>query len=320
MSPLLRFLVFIAIALGALGVGILVRRRGPLPVFARRVHLSTVVCTWTPLSFFSFWRLQIGPELAAGLVFQTILLLFGWFVGEGIARWRGHSPREVAVFGAAAALSNQGFTMGAFICYNLLPDGETARDYAIAYVTFLAVLVVVLVYPLVNSRAAAGSMKFGRLLRVSFLTPRAAPLYGASLGLFFNLFDLQAPVFDYNRLSLMLFNVGAAGAYLGIGLNLGPLRRGGRLDEMQWQLALVKFALVPFCAWLLLSLSEAIGWRLHPTFRAVILIEAVMPAAITSVVIAGFFHLDAERAARLWLGNTIVFLAGPLWVLIFVWN
>ena len=210
-----------------------------------------------------------------------------------------------------------------------MPDGPTARDYAIMYVTFLAVLVVLLAYPLVNARAAAGTMSLPELARVSFITPKAAPLYAALAGFVLNRFDIAPPAFDYDAISFYLFNFGAAGAYLGIGMNLPLLVVGSqekskhervREREMQIGLALVKFVALPAAAALVLYGIGMTGPELHPTFRAVVAIEAVMPAAITSVVIASFFHLDAEQAGRLWLGNTLLFLLGPLWVLVWLFG
>jgi predicted permease len=137
-------------------------------------------------------------------------------------------------------------------------------------------------------------------------------LYGAALGALLAALDAPYPdVIDRFHLKDVLFYIGGGLAYFGIGLRL-KLGRPLQFLPHQTTLAVTRFAFMPLLVLALVLLSEALFGPLPPTARQVLLVEALMPTAIATVMLANLFRLDTALGSALWFWNTVLFGLVPL--------
>jgi len=301
------------------------RKRGWVNESASRaVHLWTVVLLWSPVSLISFWQLPVDGQVPRLIGLQLLMMLWGWFVISRVARLFGFDRDRTGVLTLSTVLSNQGFTLGAFLCYSILRPADQALSYAMAFVVSMQLFMVLIFYPvarryeLAARRDAEPEVVFddvpvGRLILSSFLDIRAAPMYAALAGLGLNGAALGMPRWLSGEGPFMtgLIFAGAAGSYLGIGLRLrmGDIRGHG-LNHLV--VGCAKFIAMPLAMAATLVALRWIGYPFKPLVEQVLLISSFMPTAMNSVIICNLFHLNARAASVLWLVNTVLFLAIPL--------
>lgn len=325
------FIVFAIFSGLSLLAGYLLRHRGVLHEDASRlVHLHTLIWLWSPVSVVAFWQIDMKPQLIVLMLIQPIMMLFAWGCAAVACRLLRLPPRQAGVLVLATVLTNQGFTLGAYLCYTLLEPDEQAMSYAIAFVTAMQVFMVIIFYPVaryyeLHTRAFAEGAAdreslppLPRLVLGSFFDIRAMPLYGAIVGTALNQTGVPVAGFIDNTAVLdIAFFVGAAGSYLGIGLRL---RIG---DVLQYKphhaaVALIKFLALPALAVGLIALLAYTPLALDALPASVVLICSACPSAINTVIISNLFHLDARLASILWLTNTALFVVLVLPVILTV--
>jgi len=288
------------------------RRRWVDEDWSRPLHLHTVVWIWSPVSIISFWNLKLEPQVITLMVLQPLTMLAGWGLVVLFAKARRMNRDETGVLTLCAALSNQGFTLGAYLCYVLFRPATDAMSYAIAFVTSMQVFMVVIFYPVARHYGPEPNQRIWRLVVGSFLDIRAAPLYAAVAGLILNVLDQPVPGWIETTPVLdVMFFIGAVGSYGGIGLRL-RLGDVARYLPHHLGLAAVKFLGMPALALAALFLLDAVGLGLSELAAKVIVVSCFMPSAIASVITPNLFHLDARMASVLWLTNTALFCAVPL--------
>ena len=310
-----KFIIFMIFSLLCLGGGYLAREKNFLKEeTSNTFHFYVVTMIWTPVSLLAFWKLEINIQLAYLLLSQPVLLLsiwgFVWLAGRLMKLERG----VTAVLILSCALSNVGFTMGAYLCYTLFENGDLAFSYAIACVSSFAICIILIFYPIASYYAAeapnrAETMK---LMAKSLVNVRSLSLHASLVGIVLNL--AGAPYPDWvHRIYLLdiLFFAAAAGNYLGIGLRL-QFRRGETRIALHAVTAAVKFVALPLLTLGILAMLKALGMAPSPLAAGVILLESCMPTAISAVMVANLFDLDSRLASELWFFNTLLFSARPL--------
>ncbi len=316
------FCVFNAVCLAA-GYG--ARRKNLLGEHtARPIHFITVSFVWGAVALLSLWRL---PPLNANLwliAIEPLLVAVPAFAVVPIARRLGCDNKQTGVIATSAGLGNLGFTLGAYLCYTLLagPDGqqgEAALAYAVAQVNLMAMAGVLMIYPLARHFGGeqSGDLSIPKLIATSFFDLRALMVHCAIVGVVLAYLGVPYPLVldDYHVIDL-LFYLGAFGGYFGIGLRLrlGDARMYLREHTL---LAAVKFAGIPLLSVGILALVNLTPVPLAALGQRVVIVEAFMPVAIQSVMIANLFHLDGRMASTLWLVNTVLFVLLPLPILVF---
>jgi predicted permease len=327
-DPTVKFLIFAAIsALGLVGGYTARRRRWLAERRSRHIHLFTIVFIWSPVCLRSFWRLDVDFELAQIMLLQPLFMLVGWAAVSIVGRAMKLPVAHRGVLVLCAALSNQGITLGAYLCFVLLKPGPEAMDYALAYVISMMLFMVVIFYPVAHiyqlnaSRTSPDDQAFSypRLLRESFVSLRAAPMYMAITGTVLSKLDVAMPeVMNDTLLVDAYLLAGSFGAYFG---NAMTLRLGDTAAYVRHHIALtvVKFMIVPgVTAAVLLVILPALGMGLSALPLRVLMLSAFMPSAMNSVIVSNLFHLDARMASSLWLTNTMVFCLVPLPIILLV--
>lgn len=314
------FCVFNALCLTA-GYG--ARRRNLLGEHtARPIHFVTVSFIWGAVALLSIWKL---PPQAANLwllAIEPLLVAVPAFAVIPIARRMGCDNKQTGVIATSAGLGNLGFTLGAYLCYTLLgseaTQGEAALAYAVAQVNLMAMSGVLMLYPLARhfGEPHARGQSVVRLIVINFLDLRALMVHCAIVGVVLAYMKVPYPaIIERYRVIDVLFYLGGFGGYFAIGLRLrlGDTRQYLREHAL---LAAVKFAGLPVLSLGVLALVNLTAAPLAPLGQKVVLVEAFMPVAIQSVIIANLFHLDGRMASTLWLVNTVLFSLLPLPVLV----
>jgi predicted permease len=325
-SRTITFLIFITFSLLCLALGYAARRKNWVDEhLSRPLHHFTLTWLWSPVSLLAFWGLDLtgdnGRQVTILMLAQPVLMIVGGAAMVPIMRAIHATRKAEGVMVLAGALSNHGFTLGSFLCYALLSDHDQALRYGIAYVTSMQVFMVIIFYPVASHYGSLEKVSLPRLMADAFLTTRAMPLYNAVIGFLLNLAGSRYPSewVDGYHVMQVLFFLGAAGSYFGIGLRL-------RLGDMAgvWKkhvaCGLVHFLLMP--AWTVFMLWAMPYLGVHPSglVHDVMVIEAFTPTAINIVIAANLFHLDPRLASVVWLVNTLAFCVAVLPPMLWWWR
>lgn len=318
-----RFLLFIAFSMSCFALGYLARRRGwAKPELSRPLHHHTLVWLWSPVTLLSFWGLPLREEaldLIVMMLCQPVLMIGAGGVMALMAIVLKCPREQRGPLILAAALSNHGFTLGAYLCYALLEPADDALRYGIAFVTSMQLFMTLIFYPVAYHYGPHTGASLGKLMLESFVTVRAMPLYFALAGLALNAAALPMPeqfIADYHVMDILFF-AGAVGSYGGIGLLMRFGDTWGAL-KLHVMVAFAQFLVHPLLTLGLIVLLPVIGLPLSPLPRDVMWIDSFTPAALNAVMVANIFHLDARLASVLWLWNTLLFCVGPLVALLMV--
>lgn len=323
MDPTVQFTIFCVFNAVCLAAGYGARRRKLLGEHtARPIHFFTVSFVWGAVALLSLWRLPPERSNLWLIAIEPLLVAIPAFAVVPIARRMGCDNKQTGVIAIAAGLGNLGFTLGAYLCYTLLggPEdrGDAALAYAVAQVNLMAMAGVLMMYPLARHFGGqhSGDRSVTRLIVTSFFDLRALMVHCAIVGVVLAYLEVPYPavIDDYWTIDV-LFYLGGFGGYFGIGLRLrlGDARRYLREHAL---LAAVKFAGIPLLSVVILAAVNLTHVPLAALGQRVVVVEAFMPMAIQSVIIANLFHLDGRMASTLWLVNTVLFVLLPLPVLV----
>lgn len=318
----IQFLIFILFCITSLVGGYTFRRRNWIHEdYSRQIHWITVVLVWPLAMLICLWRIPPKAENLWLLAIQPILMFCTAYGMIPLARFFRFTNAQTGVMVLGAGLSNNGFTLGAYLCYSLLEPPQEALAYGLAFVSVQVASMVMLIYPLAQhySRSSSESHPGGSILKLivsSYFNARAAALYTALAGITLAIMNVPFPkVIDQWHIVTILFYLGAFGGYFGIGLRL---RLGDSLSYSKHIMLLggVKFVAAPLVAAMVLMLIRSTPWPLNHLAQQVTSIESFMPAGIIMVMLANLFGLDARMASVLWMWNTVMFLAIPLGVIL----
>jgi predicted permease len=178
----------------------------------------------------------------------------------------------------------------------------------------MQVLGIVIVYPVARhfGHAERGDRSLGRLIWVNFTDARSLLYWGAAAGAVLASCRVPLPegVARWHVMDV-IFYLGSFGGYFGIGL---CLRLGRAVQDLKAHviLAAVRFIGIPILTGVMVYALHLAGVPLTPITSRVVVIEAFMPTAIWTVMLANLFHLDVRLAGSLWLWNTVLFFVIPL--------
>jgi predicted permease len=253
--------------------------------------LEPLIVLWCVWDLDVQMRLLILP--VAGLVLSLLSLVFG----AVLVPLTGLQGRRRQTFLLSSTLSNHGFTLGGFVCFMLL--GETGLGYSIFFILYFMPFVFGFIFP--AARLAANQADAGRTSwRDLVLAPQNIPLAALALALLLNLLGIPRPEISMPIAPLMFVSVGLYYFTLGVTFRGADIFAAGRAHLA---LGMIKFIIVPVCAWLVLRISG-----LDPLMQKVILVQACMSAAIYSVITALLFDLEERLSSALFVVNTVVCL------------
>jgi len=323
----LAFLIFLLVAALSVAAGWASVRLGVLdPGFGKPLHRFVVVWCWAAGGLMLIWKLS--PELRHLwiVVIQAVCMMAGALAGVAAGKMLKLPRNQVAVLGIGAGVCNIGITLGAYLCYAMLPSPDVEGFVGLAVAT-LVTLTPLVIFPIAHRFAphAPQDETLQQLMRRSLMSWTALPLYACLLGLVLSVAGVPRPpqVTDWYIIDVIFFAT-TIGAFFGIGLGLRadmPWKYGRQLLA----LSALTFLFIPLITWLMI---QAMRWqglqemRMHPVAAEVMMIEAWMPAGVSTVMLANVFHLDSRMANSVWLWNTAAFtlliLPPLLWVMLYL--
>jgi len=312
----LKLLQFSGLVYVPLAIGAVLRHRGLL----RRDYSGRIMtATWLTLepvaALIIFWSLnlkQIASVVSApvlGGVWMLAMLAPGAFA----ARLLKVNRVQRGNFLLAAMFSNNGITLGAFICLVFLGiEGQ-----ALAQVFVLSFMPLLLTVGFgIGRRCLRGSADGPADSRdappLGLL--RTVPYVAMGVGLALNIAGAPRPDFALivNK-GVVFLDVAVYSFAIGTLFTLGSVRR--YLRECVAMSAL-KFVVSPAVGLILFfGVSQVLD--LSPMLLKVMIVQCSMPVAIMSVVVSRFCRLDTELAAGCWVFTTLA-AAGLVPVLAYV--
>lgn len=240
------------------------------------------------LVFRSLYSMTINVTVLQHMAVVTVgVLLAG--IGLSYLASYGETRRNRSGLILAGAISNNG-NMGIPIC--LFAFGEAGVVLATVYYaisSFLSNTLGVVI-------ASAGSSTLRRALVHSLQSP---VLYAAALGLLFNQTQIMVPDSIFNAIDLL---AGAAvpGMLVLLGAQLRSTTFGGD-QRIVWRSVLIRLVASPIVAW---ALCVVLG--LGGLERQVLIVQAAMPTAVVTTVLATEFNAAPRLVAAAVLVSTLL--------------
>lgn len=307
------FIVFILFV--PLGIGYWLKRRSLLsnPESTSSSIIIFLTKLVTPfILLFSFWKLDLShiniftlPLI--GVVISTMSLIPAIF----FARFHKLNHKQKGSFLTSAMFSNVGYTLGGFVAFVLY--GEVGFGLTVLYCLYFKPYFYTVGFYIAEKHSKEQKIKIKDSLKKIFTEGiRLFPLLGLACGIILNLLSVPRPDF-INLLNNFLIPTSTFGYMFAIGMTL-KFRAIKKFKAPVFSMSFIKFIWSP-----LIGLAFAYLFGYHSIMGGlplkIVLIEASMPVAITSLIIPGLFNLDQDLSNSCWLFTT--FLIIPLLLVLF---
>ena len=199
--------------------------------------------------------------------------------------------------------SNNGFTLGVFIC--LLFLGLRGQSIGLVYATYFLPYFVTVGFAIGRHYGRAKKLSFGRQVSSLLTEPLSAlPLAGFIIGLVLHSIATAPPewIAPINRTAIHA-EVAIYAFAIGCTLSFRSIKK-------YWKECVaccgMKFLIMPVVGLGIVFVMRSFGVLSgEPIVSKVILIQTCMPAAIMSVVLAKLFKLNEDLASSCWVVTTI---------------
>ena len=301
-------LLFSSLVYLPLAAGTIARRWG---VFKKDISKSVMSFSWLALEPFviavAFWSLDLKQlaDLAAapliGAAWMVVMFAPACLVA---ARLKLKHPQR-GNFWLATMFSNNGITLGAFLCMVLRgePGLVMAMLFTLGFMPLLLTVGFAIGKHSARKAAPAGSDPTSK---PPLTTLRLVPYSAIALGLTLNLAGAHRPALAPVVTRYLVFaDVALYSFAIGTLFVLGSVRR--YLRECIAMSGL-KFIVGPLVGLMLFFVaSQFVG--LSPLLLQVVIVQCAMPVAIMSVVVSRFCGLDMQLAAACWVFTTLAVAA-----------
>jgi predicted permease len=304
------FLIFTTLIYGFLLVGWAARKVHPaLQAYSRTISRWAVMMIETPTILLIYWDIkseQLLSHFGIPLIFVGVMLVSG-LAGLLVARLYRQNRSSTGAFTVAAMLSNNGPTLGGFLCLLYLGSEALVISQIYALLCIPYYFTVVLLTARVFSPARRTSL--WHAVKMNFSDPISIlPISATVMGLALGFSGAEFPSYlDLPRRILVFAAVILYSISFGLGMQIRMMAK--RITTYLGMLP-IKFLLAPAAGF---ALCLLFGYSLttNPLVFKVILIQAAMPVAIWSVVACKLFNLDDNLALGLWIFTTVA-VAGLL--------
>ncbi len=289
---------------GAMAGGYLVRRTGILaPQMARRIMVSVQKFVTPGVLILSFWGLEsVRFSLAllplAGIAVIAFQLAAAFWLA-GRLKLEGPSKGSFLI---GALLSNIGY-LGWFV--NLALYGKTGFDYAFVYGFYFQFAVYAAAYPI--AARYGGDQVFrekGFWSRLFFEGILLIALAAIAAGLVLNFGRIPMPAL-IRRAHPYLIQAATGILMFAAGLTIN-VRSFRRCLTPSLAMCALKLVVTPIVAAVALK-GIALFFSADPVMLRVVLVESMMPLAISCLTLSTIFHLDQDLTNVMWVVSTLLF-------------
>ena len=293
-------LVYIPLALGAAAGHLRLLRMDPSRPIMKFCWLSI-----EPLVIIiAFWGLDLRKvaDLASAPVLGAAWMLAMIMPGHIAAAALKLKHPQRGNFLLASMFSNNGITLGAFLC--LVFIGDEGLAMSILFMVGFSPLLLTVGFGIGKHSARKAALANGDAgdepLSLGIL--RLVPYSALALGLALNIGGARLPDFTpYLTRCLVFADVVLYSFAIGTLFVLGSVRRFFRECLVMSGL---KFIVSPIIGLLLFFIAAQFA-DLSPLLLRVMVIQCAMPVAIMSVVVSRFCRLDMQLAAACWVFTTL---------------
>jgi len=265
-----------------------------------------------PILFWSIWGLKMGKDTFSLPVTGFIWIFIAIFFSTLFSKFLKFKEIKALSFRVSSALSNQGLTMGSFICFLII--GEEGLGLAAIYTLYFYPLVFLIIFPythFVSSKYSVGSgISFS--VKSTIFTRRNIPVLAMIAALILNISGFERPEIYFPLNILLAVSISIYYFTLGTTFNYGNIAKY-RIEIIL--ISVLKFMLIPALTFLFLQIIN-----LPENYEKVILIQSFMPAAIYSVVTSVIFRLDSKMTSTVFFVTNLIFIAFVLPFIILFFN
>ncbi|PIW33583.1 MAG: hypothetical protein COZ37_01150 [bacterium (Candidatus Ratteibacteria) CG_4_10_14_3_um_filter_41_18] len=290
---------------GSLIIGWLFRIKNWCSEDKSSILMRRAICGLEPLiGCFAFWILDLSDLKILTLPLVGALIVTATFIPAlPSARILRLDRKRKGSYVLGALFSNGGY-IGAPLCFILL--GEEAFALAWLYIIFFAPYFFTVGFSLAARYGQEERISIRHSLKEFFSDRvRIMPLLGIGLGASLNLLRYPRPEF-FGVLNKVLVALAIFVYMFAIGLGLRLKKMKGFSREITF-ISLIKFIYVP-----LVGIGFGLLFGYHHILGGlplkVVFIQAIMPAAIWSVIAANLYGLNKNLANSIWIWTTLLLL------------
>lgn len=301
------FLFFSGLLYGCLLLGFFIQRKHPRAIRASRPLTKVLLLgIETPSIFLIYWGMERSQFLGnIRIAFAPIItsLIMG-AISMIVAGKLNPSRRFRGAFTMASMVSNNGMTLGGFLC--LLLIGTEALRLAQMYTLFLLPYIVTVIFAIARSFSRSEKIGLKRGLKEALRDPfMLVPLAAIGTGIVMSLNGVPFP----DQLSTplrVLVSLSVAGYSVSFGLSL-DIRRFKTDIKTLLAMVPIKFVVGPLAG---IGFAFLLGFTpsANPLAFKVIMIQSMMPTAIFSVIVSKIYILDDSIATTLWIFTTVLLI------------
>lgn len=266
---------------------------------SRLIVLTGVLFFESPIVLIVLWKFSIKPSLVILPVLGLLLAILSGVAGYLISKNSLKNQLSLGAFTLSSSLSNQGYTMGGFICYLL--HGEYGYGLSVIYITYFHLFVYLIGYPIANYWSNSKKISIPKQILNNLKDIRFLPVYMMITGLVLNVMNVEHPIWSEQFIRFMIPPASFI-VLFAIGLQMKFSIKIFK-NSIVYKLFFVKFVVTPFSALALIKFLS-----LESIIKNVIFIEAITPSAIYSIVICTLFELDRQLATTLFISSNLFFL------------
>ena len=295
---LIRVGLGLGLFLGSMTLGWWLRRRGLMPEARATRLVRFLVSVPSPIVLcLSFWRMPLRSREPWLLPLVGLLVAASTLIPAVVYARRALTRPQAGSFLVCAFFSNLGY-FGAFTAFALF--GEAGYALCMLYLVFFTPCFYTLGYWIGASHGAGGVPAGGRAAFGDRL--RFIPFLGMLAGAALNLAGVpRPPLLALVNMALIpvdtALHLMAAGSQVRF-VSLRPWLRPCLV------MSAIKFLYAPAVAWLLVGF-----FRLSGLPRAIALLEASTPVAVSPLILPLLFGLSRSLANALWLFTTLAAIA-----------
>jgi predicted permease len=308
MSPgVVKFLIMFGVLAPSTLGGYLARKLGWLKETWAEAVMTFVFLAYSVVGLLSIWILpmSLSSFWLPGLAAVHVIVMTG--VGLAMGRLLFADRAEGGLFGIAAGMGNNGFTMGAFVTFMLYQT--VGLNLSSILCVMWTPLVVVFLFPI--ARAYSPQRPADSLARLIFRSifdwrSIGLPLSIAGIALSLGRVPYPAVLGDWKVMDILMWGSTAL-AYFGIGMRLHVSHVRQYLRSIV-ALAVARFALALGVGLAIVFLMGLTPWPLTGTARKVFVIQSFTSTAVTMVAMANMFRLRPAQASVLFVLNTFMYV------------
>ena len=276
---------------------------------------ALIFLNW-PIALIVIWQMKLEAGIAWLPVIGLVLLLVMTAISVAIASLHKLEAKSRLTLILAGALSNLGYTGGAFVCYVLF--GLTGLARAQIYLLFWLPVVFLIFLPLIRISEASITTTKKRFFLSSLFDGRMLVIPALIIAIILNLSGIKMPkIITKLHIADIFIYTASSLAFFSIGLRVTFSRLKNYLP-LYFNVSAVKFIITPIVAVLIIKLLTRFGFRLDELSTNVIIVQSLAPPAVFMVTVSNVFGLDSKMGSALWVVTTTVFAVIVVPILYFV--